>query len=133
MSQVQSADFQQITNVTVTGAVETLVGVSAACAVESPTVKCSVKALLILAPGPATASVTIKLFRGNAITGPLIGVTIAQGGGITPGVAQSFAVVAADALNNAGQAQYCCSVTQNAATGNGTVVIGAIETMVLSG
>jgi hypothetical protein len=133
MSQVQSADFQQLTNVTVTGAVETLVGVSAAAAVESPTVKCCVKVTLVIAPGASTTSVTIKIYRGVAITGPLVGVNIAQGGGVTPGSPMTLAMVAADALNNAGQAQYCCSVTQTAATGNGTVVIGSIETMVLSG
>lgn len=133
MSQVQCADFQVFQGVSVVGAAETLIGASVPAVVESPTCKCSVKVLLVYQPATGTNGVLIKIYRGKDLTGVLVGGTVTQNAGITVGNPQTFSSVASDSLTNAGQAQYCFSITALGSSATGTVNQAAIETMVLSG
>lgn len=133
MSQVQSADCQQFTTVAITTNAETLIGVSIPAAVESSTVKVSVKGFVTITPGTGTTAITLRLYRGAAVGGPLIGVAAALAGMFTVGAPTVLSVFATDALNNAAQAQYALTATQTAGSANGTVNIAVLETMVLSG
>lgn len=133
MSQLQSADFQELASVQLVGSTETLVGVSVPCVVESPTCKCSIKVWLIVNPGAAAGAFTVKIYRGKDLNGALVATSNGMLALVSTGQLGVVAFATSDSLSNAGQAQYCVSVTQLAATGNGTMTQGVIETMVLSG
>ena len=133
MSQVQSVDFQQFTNVTIIAANETIIATGQATSVESPTVKAVIKTNFVLSTGTAAFSITISFYRGTSIIPANKVYSQSESGDFAVAQSTSFSAAASDVLVNAGQAQYCVTVIQNAATTNGTVSAACIETMVLSG
>lgn len=83
--------------------------------------------------GNGTTGVTLSIYSGTDITGRLVGTRSIDAGNLTPGSTGQFTVEVIDRLTNVGGAQYCMSVSQTAATGDGTIVAGLIDTTLLSG
>lgn len=112
---------------------ETLVVVGFAVTLPSGNGKAVIRGWLDLTVGLGTTAVTIAIYRGNAIGGPVVGAKNAEAGDFTAGNTAHFDVEFVDMLSNVGGAQYCMSVTQTGASGNGSVLNALIDTRVLSG
>jgi hypothetical protein len=112
---------------------ETLVVPGNALSLQATSGKAVVKGFLTLTVGTGTTAVTVRLYRGTTTAGTLIGSAIAQAGNFTAGSPAAFSVQATDVLSNVGGAQYCMSVQQTGASGNGSVTTAMIDTEILSG
>ena len=112
---------------------ETLVVVGFPVTLPSGNGKAVIRGWLDLTVGAGTTAVTIAVYRGNAIGGTVIGQKNAESGDFTAGNTAHFEAEFIDLLSNVGGAQYCMSVTQTGATGNGSVLNALIDTRVLSG
>lgn len=127
-------DFQSIAGaIALTTTAETLAAVGFAISLPSGNGKAVVKCYLALTAGTSTTTVVIKVYRGFSTAGTLIGTfpnTIPAAAGNPP---LTFSCAVSDVLQSATQAQYCFSVTQTAATGNGSITAASIETELLSG
>jgi hypothetical protein len=119
--------------VTVVTTAETLVVVGFPLTLQSGNGKAVVRGWMDLTVGAGTTAITVAIYRGNAIGGTLIGQKNAEAGDFTPGSIAHFDAEFVDLLSNVGGAQYCMSVTQTGATGNGTVQDALIDTTLLSG
>jgi len=129
-----SEDAQSIAaNVSVVTTAETLVIVGNALSLQAPNGKAVVSGWLTITVGTGTTAVTLALYRGTTSAGTLLGTKIAQAGNFTAGSPAAFSVKAVDVLSNVGGAQYCMTVTQTGASGNGSVTQALIDTKVLSG
>lgn len=112
---------------------ETVVVLGAKLPIEYTTCKCLVKSWCTMTPGTNTTAITLKLYRGTTAAGTQIGSSIALAGNFTVGSPCNFDFEATDLLANAGEAQYCMTVTQTGASANGSVTQAVLETEVLSG
>jgi hypothetical protein len=130
---LESADIQNATGITVVTTSETVAVVGLPCSIPGNTCKVGIKATLVFTPGTSTTSVNIRIYRGTSASGTLVSINQNQGGNFTAGSTTVFSMTATDALVNAGVAQYCVTITQVGAAGNGTLSSGTLETMVLSG
>jgi hypothetical protein len=112
---------------------ETLVAVGLEVTLPTANGKAVIRGWLDLTVGANTTAVTVAIYAGNAIGGRLVGTKNAEAGDFTAGSTAHFEAEFTDALSNVSGAQYCMSVTQTGATGNGSVVAALIDTSVLSG
>lgn len=119
--------------VTVTTNTETLVVTSFPLTWSTSNGKAAIRGWMDLKVGTGTTDITIAIYRGSAIGGPLVGTKNPESGDFTPDSTAHFEVEFVDVLENVGESQYCMSVTQTGATGNGTVLAALIDTKVLSG
>lgn len=129
-----SIDFQPIAGaIALVTTAETLAGVGFALSLPSGNGKAVVKCYLELTAGTSTTAVVVKVYRGATVAGSPIATftnTIPAAAG-APSL--NFIHATSDVLQSATQAQYCFSVTQTSATGNGSIVAASIETELLSG
>lgn len=116
----------------VTGA-ETLVQVGAALPMQANTGKAYIRAWLAMTVGTGTTGITVRIYRGTSAAGVLLGPMITQVGTFTAGQVATFTAEATDLLASVGAAQYCVTVQQTGAGGNGNVTACTIETRILSG
>jgi hypothetical protein len=126
-------DVQTAAAINVPTTTETLAVVGQAITLPSGTGKAAIRAWVQLTVGASTTAVTLTVYAGTAIGGRVVGQQNAQGSGFTAGQNAGFMCEFTDVLANVGGAQYCVSVKQTGATGNGTILSAAIDTMVLSG
>lgn len=116
----------------VTGA-ETVVAVGAALPMQANTGKAYIRAWIAMTVGTGTTAITVRIYRGTTAAGVLLGPIIAQVGTFTAGQVATFTGEATDLLASVGAAQYCVTVQQTGAGGNGNVTAATIETRILSG
>jgi hypothetical protein len=119
--------------ITVPTTTETLVVTGFAVTLPSDHGKAVVRGWLDLTVGAGTTDLEVNVYRGSAIGGPLVGHWHPQAGGFTPGSLTRMAIEFIDPISNAGGAQYCMSVLQTGATGDGIVVAALLDTTLLSG
>lgn len=131
-SVVQSADATAGVAGTVTTTTETIIMTGGFTAVESPTCKVAVRGWISFVVGTGTTNFIVSVYRGTSI---VVGNRILFQGftGFVAGSSYPISFAVTDTLVNASGAQYCVTVTQTGAGGNGTFNAGTIETMVLSG
>lgn len=114
-------------------ATETLVVVSNALSWQSDHGKAVIRGWCEILVGPGTSVVTITIYRGPDIGGPVVGTKTPDAGDFTPGKTSTFEAEFVDVLENVSGMQYCMSVQQTGATGDGTVQAALIDTTILSG
>ena len=112
---------------------ETLAAVSLNLTLPSGSGKALVSGRVTLTVGASTTGVTLTIYRGAVIGGSIVGAQVNQTGNFTAGGTATFDVEYVDPLANVGGAQYCLSVKQIGATGNGSILNALIHTTVLSG
>lgn len=95
--------------------------------------KAVIRAWCQLLMGAGTTGIKLTIHRGPTIDGPVVGDASQEFGVITPGEVAMGQVEVIDLLQNVGGAQYCLSVQQTGATGDGTVQAALIDTTILSG
>lgn len=122
------------TPITITTTTETIVATSVALSLPSGNGKAIIRGNITLTVGTGTTSVTLSIYRGIAISaGNLVGTQTPLAGSFTAGSSNVFGIEFVDVLSNVGGAQYCLSIKQTGASGNGTVVAALIDTKLLSG
>ena len=112
---------------------ETIAAQGLAVTCPNPNGKAVIRAWVELSVGAGTTAITLTVYAGNAIGGRVVGTRQPEAGDFTPGSAATFDLEFIDPFNNVSGVQYCVSVQQTGATGNGTVQNALISTMVLSG
>ncbi len=112
---------------------ETLVVVGNALSWQSDHGKAVIRGWCEMLVGADTTAITITIYRGPAIGGPVVGTKTPDGGDFTAGATSTFQAEFVDMLQDVGGAQYCMSVQQTGATGDGTVQAALIDTTILSG
>lgn len=112
---------------------ETLAVVGFSLTLPSGNAKAVIRGWMDLTVGAGTTAITIAIYSGNAIGGRLVGTKQPQAGDFTPGSSAHFEYEVVDVLSNVGGAQYCMSVTQTGATGDGTITAALLDTSLLSG
>lgn len=112
---------------------ETLIATSVPLTMPTPNGKAVIRGSMLLTVGASTTAVTLTIYAGAALAGRVVGQQIAQGGNFTAGKSALFQVEGVDMLNNVTGVQYCMSVLQTGASGNGSVVNAIIDTKLLSG
>jgi len=112
---------------------ETLVATGALLTTANPNGKAVVRAWLQLTVGAGTTGITLTMYSGNAIGGRVVGTRTPDAGDFTAGSTSQFEAEFTDPFDNTSGVQYCVSVTQTGATGDGSVVAALIDTKVLSG
>lgn len=112
---------------------ETLIATGFAVTLPGGTGKAVIRGWMDLTVGAGTTAVTVAIYAGTAIGGRLVGAKNAEAGDFTAGSTAHFEAEFVDLLSNVSGAQYCMSVTQTGASGNGSVVAALIDTSVLSG
>jgi len=126
-------DVQTAAGVNVPTTTETIAATGNPVPLPSTNGKAVIRAWVQLTVGASTTAVTLTVYAGNAIGGRVVGQQNANAGNFTAGQLGAFSCEFTDALSNIGGAQYCVSVKQTGATGNGTIQSASIDTMVLSG
>lgn len=122
------------TPITITTTTETIVATSVALSLPSGNGKGVIRGRVTLTPGTGTTGVTLSIYRGTAINaGNLVGAQNPIAGTFTAGSTAVFDVEFTDLLSMVGGAQYCLTVKQTGASGNGTAVQALIDTKLLSG
>jgi len=119
--------------IVVTTTTETLAAVSQNLTLPTGSGKALVTGRVTLTIGTSTTGVTLTIYRGAVIGGSIVGAQVNQTGNFTAGGTATFDVEYVDPLTNVGGAQYCLSVKQIGATGNGSILNALIHTTVLSG
>jgi hypothetical protein len=112
---------------------ETLVTVGRAVSLPTGNGKAVVRGWVEMTIGAGTTAITLTIYEGTAIGGPVVGQKIPDAGSFTPGSNATFEAEFIDMLSEVTGAQYCMSVLQTGATGNGTVLAALLDTKVLSG
>lgn len=112
---------------------ETLVVVGHVVTTANPNGKAVIRAWVELTVGLGTTDITLAVYSGPAIGGRLIGTKTPDAGDFTPGSNAQFSVELIDPFDNTSGVQYCVSVLQAGATGDGSVLAALIDTKVLSG
>lgn len=112
---------------------ETLVVVGNNLTTPNPNGKAVIRSWVELLVGAGTTAITIAVYSGAAIGGRLVGTKQPEAGDFSAGNTSTFDVEFIDPFSNTSGVQYCVSVTQTGATGNGTVNNALIDTKVLSG
>ncbi|HLJ76891.1 MAG TPA: hypothetical protein VKT75_05735 [Acidobacteriaceae bacterium] len=126
-------DVQAATNISVVTTAETLAVVGQAVTLPTNNGKAAIRGFVQLNVGASTTAVTLTIYAGNAIGGRVVGAQNANAGNFTAGQIGAFMVEFTDVLAGVSAAQYCMSVKQTGASGNGTILNAALDTMVLSG
>jgi hypothetical protein len=119
--------------VTVNTSNETLVVIGFPLPLQSGNGKAAVRGWLDLTVGAGTTAITITIYRGNALGGTVVGQKNPEAGDFSAGNTAHFEAEFIDLLSNVSGSQYCMSVTQTGATGNGAVLSALIDTKILSG
>lgn len=112
---------------------ETLIAVGHVVTTPNPNGKAAVRASLQLTVGAGTTGLTFTMYAGAAIGGRVVGTHTPDTGNFTPGSTAFFQIEFTDPFDNVSGVQYCVSVTQTGATGDGSIVTALIDTKVLSG
>ena len=127
-------DVQQAAGVVITTTAETIVATGKMLPVTTATGKAVIRGWVQLTVGTGTTAVTLAIYRGTAIVaGNLVAAKQAMAGSFAAGSTAPFELNLVDPLANVSDAQYCLSVTQTGAGGNGTAVQAMIDTKILSG
>jgi hypothetical protein len=112
---------------------ETLVLTSNDVTTPNPNGKAVVRATVEMTVGAGTTGITLTVYSGSQLGGRIVGQKIPDAGDFTPGNNATFQCEFIDPFSNTSDVQYCVSVTQTGATGNGNVLSALIDTKVLSG
>lgn len=130
-----SEDVQSsITSLPVITTAETIVITSVPLSLQSGNAKAVIRASVTFKPGTAATAVTITIYRGTVINpGNIVGLQTAIAGTFTAGAPAIFGAEFTDVLQSVGGAQYCVTVQQAGASGNGSVLAALIDTKMLSG
>lgn len=112
---------------------ETLIVTGSPLTLSSGNAKAVIRAWLDLTVGLGATGVTMTIYSGNAIGGRVVGTHSPNTGDFTAGDTAHFELEVVDILANVGGAQYCMSVTQTGATGDGSAIAALIDTTLLSG
>jgi hypothetical protein len=112
---------------------ETLVVTGRAVSLPTGNGKGVVRGWVEMTIGTGTTAVTLTIYRGTAIGGPIVGQKIPDAGSFAPGANATFEAEFIDMLSEVTGAQYCMSVQQTGATGDGNVLAALLDTKVLSG
>lgn len=83
--------------------------------------------------GTAITTLTARIRKGNGITGTEVGTPQAMQFNAGAGNCQEFSRIVSETLNNVEFADYSLTLTQAAATGNGTVANAAMEVDIING
>lgn len=127
-------DVQQPTTpIAIPTTTETLFVQGHDCTTPNPNGKAVVRAWLEMTVGAGATGITITVYAGNAIGGRVVGTKIPDAGDFSPGSSATFEAEFTDVFDNTSDVQYCASVTQTGATGDGSVLAALIDTKVLSG
>lgn len=129
-----SIDVQSIAGaIALVTTTETLVGIGRALSLPSQSGKAVIYCFASVTAGTSTTSLTINVYRGSVISGSAVFSSVRTIPAAAGGPQYDLNCCFTDVLSMATQAQYCFSVTQTAATANGSVTSAAIETELLSG
>lgn len=112
---------------------ETLVVTGNLLTTSNPNGKAVIRGWVDLTVGAGTTGITIAVYAGAAIGGRLVGTKNPEAGDFTAGNTATFEVEFVDPFSNVSGVQYCISVQQTGATGDGSVLAALIDTKVLSG
>jgi len=121
------------TDVTVTTTSETVAIASGAVKVPSQTCLVHIRAWCQLLLGVGATAVTPRIRRGNSTAGAQIGDAIAEAVKTAAGSSEPFVIEVTERRSNEDTVEYCLTVAQTGATGNGTVQQAAIAVEILSG
>ena len=121
------------TPISVVTTAETLVAIGGNLTTPNPNGKAVVRGWCELTVGASTTAITITIYAGTAIGGRVVGAKNPEAGDFSAGNTSHFEVEFIDLFSNVSGVQYCMSVLQTGATGNGTVQNSLIDTKVLSG
>jgi hypothetical protein len=110
---------------------ETIVAYSGRCEANLPTLRAIIKGWALVTMGAGATGFTMRLRRGNTLGGALV----------TGGFPVTFAAAAqldtwlvwAESLSNIEAADYCLTVQQVGASGNGSVLLASIEVELING
>jgi hypothetical protein len=132
MAEVQEASVNfSSANVTLVTTAETLIISAPRIAVPRQTVTALILALAQLTTGTATTGVTPQIRRGPLVTDPLVGEANVVTIGAAAGGTEQFFGFASEELVRLADVQYSLTLTQAAATGNGTALMAAILVLLL--
>lgn len=118
-------------NVTVTTTTEEVAVSSGPCKVTRQTARAIIVAWVQVTTGAGTTTVTPRIRRGTTITGDLLGEANAMIIGGAAGSNEQYLMIASEARAGIESAEYSLTVTQAAATGNGTVLQAGILVVTL--
>ena len=128
--QEASINFSSV-NVTLVTTAETLIISAPRVAVPRRLVNAFVLALAQLTTGTATTTVTPRIRRGTALADPLVGEANAVTIGAAAGSTEQFLAFASEEIEGRADVEYSLTLSQAAATGNGTVLQAAILVLLL--
>lgn len=114
------------TNVTLTTTTETSLVSSESVPAPRQTVTVCVLGWAQLTTGAATTTVTPRIRRGTTTSGTLVGEANAVTIGAAAGSTEQFVALACEDRSDVASVEYNYTLTQAAATGNGTAVQGGI-------
>jgi hypothetical protein len=116
--------------ITVTTTTETLVAYSGRAAVPLPTIRSHVRGWLNIAIGTGTTALTMRIRRGNGVTGAVVQSTLLS---VAASANEDMTIEFNEQLSNAEFADYSLTIQQTGATGNATVNQGIIEVEMING
>ncbi len=120
-------------DVTVTLTTETVILASGPAKIPTQTALVKVRAWCQFTTGTGATTVTPRLRRGNSAAGALVGEANAETLKAAAGGTEPFVMEAIEGRSNEDTVEYCLTLQQAGATGNGTVLQAAIAVEVLSG
>jgi hypothetical protein len=101
---------------------ETILATLSGIATDGPGQTVRITGWAQVTPGTGATSLTLRIRRGTAITGPVVGEANAVAGGVAAGSAREIDVEAIDTLGDVAGQSYVLTIQQAAATGNGTAL-----------
>jgi len=132
MAEVQEASVNFTSaNVTLVTTAETLILTAPRIAVPRRSVTALILAIAQLTTGTATTGVTPRIRRGALVTDPLVSEANVVTIGAAVGSNEQFLAFASEELTGAADVEYSFTLTQAAATGNGTALAAAILVLLL--
>jgi hypothetical protein len=111
---------------------EVVIAYTGRCEANLPTLRAIVKGWVQFTTGAAATGLTLRMRRGNGVTGPIIG-------GTTPTIPYNAnftgdtTLIFTETLQNVEYADYSFTVQQQGAAGNGTALLGSIEVELING
>jgi hypothetical protein len=121
----------QTANVTVPTTTETVAVISPPVTLPLRNHHILVKAWAQLTVGTGATGITARIRRGNSVTAPLVGEANLEAVKGAAGSTEPIVIAVAEDVQDLESVQYCLTVQQAAATGNGTVLQALIEVEVL--
>jgi len=118
-------------NVTLTTTSETVIISSGVATVTRPVVRALVLAFAQLTTGAGTTGVTKRIRRGTLTTDTLIGEANDEPVKAVAGSTEEFYIMVAETLTDLVEVQYSLTLSQTAATGNGTALQAGILVLIL--